>query len=330
MLLVMSAFMKDEGRARHTKVDAQLDRIDRLLIEDPAAAYGAATLVPILVEGLDHDLQARAYTCLGIACLKIGARVEAMEALSLAERLAVGTSSSTRALVKLRTTALVIADGRYAEAEAMLEEALQLASDEPSGSLLGRIQMKRGNLSFRRGHFAVSAERFGRAVDTLPNDHYLRSCAAWNLMLAVYHLDSRTAPSLLRFMSYHDLRCRRRVAKRMKKTVPTCMICWAEGYLSGLVGYQPHAVRCLSWAANALFELGAVREATLCALDLVTFEPSSFGKVHQIVSALADDPSTPPTVRDAARLWLTSTGNDKARIVRDHLLQGRQTGVESD
>lgn len=160
--------------------------------------------------------------------------------------------------------------------------------------------------------------------------HPLRPCAAWNLMLAAYHLDARQARSFLRFMSYYGLRCRRQISKRVKKTVPACMICWAEGYLSGLVGYQPHAIRCLSWAAIALFDLGAVREATLCALDLVTFEPGGFGKVHQIVSALAENPSTPSTVRDAARLWLASTGKDHAQIIRDHLLEGKKVGVESD
>lgn len=322
--------MAKQPHPRESDALAHLEQVERLLLENPRAAHSAARSLPALVDGLDRGVRAHAYACLGSAHFKAGEELLAAEAFAVAAELATGTSATVRALVKFRATALSIGAGRYAEAETALQEALQLASEEPTGALLGRIQMKCGTLEFRRSHFAKAAEHCAMALDTLPANHYLRPCAAWNLMLAVYHLDHRQARSLLGFMSYHELRCRRRLSKRRKKTVPDCMICWTEGYLCGVLGYLPHAERCLSWAASALFELGAAREAALCALDLISFEPGGFGKVHQIVSALADDMATTPTVRDAARLWLASTGKDQAKILRDHLMQERKAGVESD
>lgn len=325
-----SSVMVKKSPKQELEVEACLDRIDRLLVDDPDAALKAAALLPMLVTDYGRAIQARAYSCLGTAHFRAGNLDDASAAFRLAGELSIGTGSSTRALIKLRSASLAVGAGCYDEAETMLGEALKLAGDESSGPLLGRIHIKQGHISFLRGDFAVAAERFGLAFDTLPSNHYLRSCAAWNLMLAVYHLDHRQAQSLLGFMSYHELRCRRRISKRRKKTVSDCMICWAEGYLCGVMGYLPHAERCLSWAANALFKLGAAREAALCALDLISFEPGGLRKVHEIVSALADDPATPPTTRDAARLWLASTGTDQAKILRDLLLQAKKVGVESD
>ncbi|NJL27613.1 MAG: hypothetical protein HC897_06795 [Thermoanaerobaculia bacterium] len=290
----------------------------------------ASKLLPELVVGASADRQANAYSCLGTARFMTGDLSGAAAAFEIAEQLAREATSSTQAVVLLRSSSMVLAEARFEVAETILEKALGLASISPSGALIGRIQIKRGNVAFRRGDFAIAAEHFGSAIDALPAKHYLLPVAAWNLMLAAYHLDSRQARSVLRFMKHHDLRCRRQVAKRLKKTVPACMICWAEGYLFGKLGNQRHAVRCLAWAANTLFELGAAREAALCALDLVSFEAGGFGKVFPIISALAADPATPALTRDAARLWLVSTGTDRGETLRNLLLHGKKAGVASD
>lgn len=62
----------DERRVRIAEVSVYLDHLDRLLCDDPKMASAAAVVLPALVNGLDRDIQARGYACLGLAQVKSG------------------------------------------------------------------------------------------------------------------------------------------------------------------------------------------------------------------------------------------------------------------
>lgn len=122
-------------------------------------------------------------------------------------------------------------------------------------------------------------------------------------------------------MAALGLRCRRPRAPQVKRTVAGGIICWVEGYLHARAGHDKHAARCLLWAANSLHELGALREATLCALDLVALEPDGLVKVLHVAQALAKDEAMPKTVRDAVLTWISSPASDAASLLRERLLE---------
>lgn len=314
---------EENSRARTARAEKLLALLDRLLLDEPKTALIAAQPLPVLVDDLDPDVKARAYACLGLAQLKNGDETSARRDFDLAREIATNCPPATRALVKLRASSLLIRSGRYTEAEHELGEALKLASEDPTGPLLGRIYLKRGNLAVLQSRFAEAATEFSRALDTLPPKHFLREVAAWNLMLAVHYFNGREAAGLLKLMRSLDLRCARSLARKSGQTVPACLICWVEGYLHGYFGSYGKAARCLAWAATTLHELGEVREATLCALDLVAIDPAALPKVAAIVESLIADSQTPATVAQAARLWLSWPATHQNKVLRTYLLRGQ-------
>lgn len=316
-----------KGSGLVAEVVALLDRIDELLVDDPLAAAKAVQLLPPLVVDLDHDTKARAYTSIGLAFLKTGNEPAAREAFAVAQAEAPLTRPETRALVKLRAAALLSRKQHFEAAELELQEALDLALLEPTGSLIPRIQIQRGAVAFLQGDHRLAADRTVSALESLPKNHRLRPLAGWNLILYIYHFEGRDAQKLLHLMSQLELRCRRCFARSKKKRIADCMICWAEGYLCGLLGYQPHSTRCLTWAAGSLFELGAVCEATLCAFDLVAFEPNCLIKITKIVHAFVSDTQIPSTIREAAGLWLKSPSSACHELLRSHLLHTQQANA---
>lgn len=312
---------EEERRVRISEVTTYLDHLDRLLWAEPKTAGTAAAALPALVAGLDRDTQARAYACLGLAQVKSGAEAQALVSFARASELSREARAGIRALVSVRAISLAVRAGRYEEAERTLEEALELAERDPIDAVLGRIHLRRGDVAYRQDHYVAATERYGLAFNALPRDHYLRVAAVWNLAVTSYHVNGRDAHKVLRTMSELGLRCRRPRAPQMKRTVPGGIICWVEGCLHARAGHDKHAARCLLWAANSLHELGALREATLCALDLVALEPDGLTKVLHVAEALAKDVNSPKTVRDAAMTWVSSPAADGARLLRERLLE---------
>lgn len=211
--------------------------------------------------------------------------------------------------------------GRRPPKAACSLSAFLLAVRDPLDAVLGRVQLQRGAVAHLRGKYVTAAERFSLALNALPRAHYLRPVAGWNLITTSYHLGAHDAHEVLRMMWDHGLRCRRPRSPKVERTVPGGIICWAEGCLHARAGHDKHAARCLVWAANSLHELGALHEATLCALDLVALEPQGLPKVIKVVRALAQDIGTPQTVRDAAMAWVCSPAPKEALVLRAQLLE---------
>jgi len=320
--------MREEKRSGAEEFGGFLDYIDRLLVDNPREAHRICESIPVLVAELDVDVRARAYTCLGTASLKVGKMERARWAFGVAEEMAGDCQPQTRALIKLRRSAIAKHELRHDDAEEELREALALASLDPTGPLQGSIQIERGVVASFRGDFAAGAEFYAAAIDTLPRESYLAQIASWNLVLALYYLDGRDAQALLQQLSHLGLRCRR-TSKSVQRTVPGCMLCWVEGYLLGVLGSTRQAVRNLTWAATSLYGLGEVREATLCVLDLAVIDHESLSKVAEILKAFAEDSETPKAIAQAALRWATWPGTDTPEKLRQYLLHQRQ-GDASD
>jgi len=316
--------MPPERHSSIREIRAYLDYVDRLLIDDPQAGREASEALPRLVAHIDRDTRAHAYSTVGLAHLKAGEEQGAESAFQEARSIAQTSRAGIRALVELRAAALHVLNLDYSSAERELFAALSLAQRDPLGAIPARVYMHLGYVAFSSGKFANAVERYGLALNSMPRKEefsHLRAICAWNLLITVYNLDRRSASSMLRLLQRLGLKCRKSRAKVYQRpSVSRCTICWAEGYLRCLLGQQALGADCLSWAARNLSELGALREAVQCALDLLSFDPDVTQEILPFVRALASAPETSKTLRQAALTWVATPEANSTRSLRTLLV----------
>ena len=253
-----------------------LEGCDELLLKNPAAGLVAARVAPPLVLKLApsasrNDLEVRALTQMGEAYRKSGNFFEAASVFPLALDLAERENLSPEVLGDLlrRYAALLIDQGRWAEAETHIRRAIDVFEPLPAGPgefALGAAILQRGELRLRQERFAEAIDDFGMALGCLdPKNHPRGYFTAARQLVAALEL-APELPNVNRATRW--LRHARELQKGQRASLARFKLYCIEAEVLAMVGSTRRAQKHLQIARKGFERVGALHELALVSLQM--------------------------------------------------------------
>ena len=267
--------VRNEPRFRLLLLCDRLEEASRAAwTEDPAAGVELAELAVEVADGLDRriygpalveDARAMAAACLGNARRVAGDLVRAEEALDRAERLYghFELDFLTHARILVFRASLRNAQGRFADADLLLDRALPLYREAGDSHLEGRTWITKGMTLGNGGDFQAAVESLNEGL------RLIDPATEPRLLLVAHHnriwfLDDdgkhREAEELLESSRHLYL--------QLGDRMDLVRLRWLEGRIALHLGRLDDARRALGLARDGFVEQEVGFDAALVALDL--------------------------------------------------------------